>query len=217
MKRILFIFISALFFIQCTTSTSNPDEPFLDNQHRKGGALPIIGKFDPETKTLDENHVIPAFSFMNQDSQIVNPETFSGKVYVADFFFIHCPTICPKVKANMKRIHDKFLKDDRVVLLSHSVDTYHDTIPALKAYSEKLEVQSGKWHFVTGKKAEIYQMADEYNSFAKEDPDAPGGFDHSGYIVLVDKNKHIRAVARGTDNEAVDRFMGDITKLLAEK
>ena len=161
-------------------------------------------------------HQIPGFSFVNQDSTVVTPATFDGKVYVADFFFISCPTICPKVKQQMLRIADRFKNDDRVVLLSHTIDVKHDTIPRLKTYSENLGIGAPKWHFVTGDKNAIYDIADDYFSIAIEDPDAPGGFDHSGRLILVDKNRHVRSFCNGTEPEEVDRFMEDIALLLKE-
>ncbi len=182
----------------------------------ENASLPIIKKLDKETKEMVE-HTIRPFSFINQDSQEVTNATFLGeRVYIADFFFIHCPTICPKVKRNMKNMYDYFEDNDEVAFLSHSIDTRHDTVPALKRYAEALGVETNKWHFVTGEKAEIYEIAEDYNSSALEDPTAPGGFDHSGYIILIDKKGHIRAFARGTDKDDTDRLIVDVEKLLKE-
>lgn len=160
---------------------------------------------------------IPAFSFTNQNGQIIDNQTFKDKIYVADFFFTSCPTICPKVKAQMKRIYDRFANEPRLALLSHTIDPKRDSVGRLKTYSEKLGVKdANRWHFVTGNKDSIYNLARYYNSIAVEDATAPGGFDHSGYIVLVDKKRHIRSIARGTEAEEVDRFMRDIETLLRE-
>ncbi len=187
---------------------------FLDEKPRK---LPILGERDvtPAGDTLYPE--VPAFQFVDQDSQIVNNETFKGKSYVVDFFFIHCPTICPKVKANGLRVYQKFKDDDRLLMLSHSIDTRNDTIAALKNHAEKLGIESKKWHLVTGDHDAIYAIADNYFSVAKEDPSAPGGFDHSGRLILVDKNRHVRSFCDGTDAADVDRFMKDIEKLLQEQ
>jgi len=187
---------------------------FLDEKPRK---LPILGERDvpPAGDTLYPE--VPAFQFVDQDSQIVNNETFKGKSYVVDFFFIHCPTICPKVKANGLRVYQKFKDDDRLLMLSHSIDTRNDTIAALKNHAEKLGIESKKWHLVTGDHDAIYAIADNYFSVAKEDPSAPGGFDHSGRLILVDKNRHVRSFCDGTNAEDVDRFMKDIEILLKEQ
>jgi protein SCO1/2 len=179
--------------------------------------LPILGNRDLSAAGDTIYPAIPDFNFIDQDSQAVTNATFKDKIYVVDFFFIHCPTICPKVKAQAKRVYDKYLDDPRVGLLSHSIDTRNDTVPALKRYAEKLGIRSDKWHLVTGDHDAIYAIADDYFSAAKEDPDAPGGFDHSGRLILVDKNRHVRSFCNGTDPEEVARFMQDIDLLLAEQ
>ena len=194
----------------CTSETASTES----NTNAKGG-LPIIPKIDKETKEPIV-HTIRPFSFVNQDSQVVNNATFKDKIYVADFFFIHCPTICPKVKANMKYMYKELEGMDDVVLLSHSIDTRHDTIPALKEFARKLEIEADRWHLVTGEKSEIYDIAEDYVSSAKEDEYAPGGFDHSGYLVLVDKKGHVRSFARGTEREETKRLLKDIKTLLKE-
>ena len=182
--------------------TGNLDEP-----------LPIIGHRD----VVDGDTVytkIANFEFINQDSQIVTNETFAGKAYVADFFFISCPTICPKQTKQMLRVHDRFKDNDNLLLLAHSIDTKYDTVPRLKAYAENLGVSSEKWHFITGDQEEIFGIADDYYSIALINPDAPGGYDHSGRLILVDKDRHVRSFCDGTDPEAVDRFMNDVERLL---
>ena len=178
--------------------------------------LPILG----ERQLVQGDTVyptIPDFAFVDQDSQMVTNATFAGKIYVADFFFIHCPTICPKVKANGLRIFEKYKNDDRVVLLSHSIDVKNDTVAALKRHADKLGITTARWHLVTGNHDAIYGIADDYFSVATEDPDVPGGFDHSGRLILVDKNRHVRSFCDGTDAKDVDRFMVDIDILLAEQ
>lgn len=187
----------------------------IDPRPASSGPLPILGQAKVvDGKTIQ--HHIRDFEFINQDSQLVNNGTFADKAYVVDFFFISCPTICPKLTKQMLRIHDRFAADGRLMLLSHSIDTRYDTIPRLKAYAENLGVSSDKWHFVTGEKDAIFSITEDYFSVAFEDSDAPGGFDHSGYIVLVDPDGHVRAYANGTDPDSVDDFMHDIERLLAE-
>ena len=177
--------------------------------------LPVLGNKD--VKNGDTIYAkIRDFSFINQDSQIVNNATFENKVYVADFFFTSCPTICPIQTREMLRIYKKFLDNDQILLLSHSIDTKYDTVERLHQYAIKLEVSTKKWHFVTGKKDELTDIAADYMSTVIEDTDAPGGFNHSGYFVLIDKNRHLRSYCNGTDPQDVDKFMLDIEKLLAE-
>jgi len=183
--------------------------------HQHPEQLPVLGQREwVEGDTV--YHQVPDFRFVNQDSQIVTNETFAGKAYVVDFFFTSCPTICPKVKQQMLRIHERFKEDERLVLLSHTIDVKRDTVGRLKEYAQGLGVESDKWHFVTGDKDAIYEIADDYFSIAIEDPDAPGGFDHSGRLILVDENRHIRSFCNGTDPEEVDHFMEDIDRLLQE-
>ncbi|MEI6410404.1 MAG: SCO family protein [Bacteroidota bacterium] len=179
--------------------------------------LPILGVRDVAPNGDTIYHKIPDFKFVDQDSQFVTNATFDGKIYVVDFFFIHCPTICPKVKANGLRIYEKYLNDDRFMLLSHTIDIKHDTVAALKRHADKLGIQSAKWRFVTGDHDAVYGIAEDYLSVAKEDDDAAGGFTHSGRIMLIDKNRHIRSYCDGTDAKDVDRFMKDIDLLLEEQ
>jgi protein SCO1/2 len=161
-------------------------------------------------------HTIPDFVFLGQDSQLVTPATFEGKIYAADFFFISCPTICPKVKQQMLRLYDTFKEEPRLLLLSHSIDVRHDTVPRLKAFSTKLGVDGDKWLFVTGEEDALFGIADQYFSIARRDEDAPGGFDHSGRIILVDQLGRVRSFCDGTDEQSVDLFMRDIRCLLDE-
>ncbi len=177
--------------------------------------LPVIGN-----KTIEGQdtiyHTVGAFEFIDQDSQIITNSTFRNKIYIVDFFFIYCPTICPKVKKQMLRVHDRFKDESELMILSHSIDTRNDTVPRLKAYAESLEINTNQWKLVTGEKDDIMGIADDYFSIAKEDPDAPGGFDHSGRLILIDKKGRVRSFCDGTDPEDVDRFMGDVDKLLKE-
>lgn len=176
-------------------------------------ALPILGQ-EQEIDGKLVRHQIPDFAFINQDSVIVTNETFKDKIYVADFFFTSCPTICPKVKKQMQRIYDRYADNPNLLLLSHTIDVKRDTVGKLREFAANLGVSSSRWHFVTGNHDEIYAIADDYFSITIEDPDAPEGFDHSGRLLLVDKNRHIRAFADGTDEKDVNRLMKDIDKLL---
>ncbi len=211
MKKSIFIIAAllltfSLYYVACTPPTDQAKET----------TLPILGNRDISSSGDTIFHQVPDFSFIDQDSNQITNQTFQGKAYITDFFFIHCPSICPKVKAQMIRIYDKFESNDNLVILSHTLDPKRDTIPALKNYAKKLDIKADRWHLVTGEKDLIYSMADDYFIVAKEDPDAPGGFDHSGRIILVDENRHVRAFAEGTDSESVDKFMTEIDLLLKE-
>jgi protein SCO1/2 len=185
------------------------------NEQKQNGKdeLPILGQ-EKEVNGKMMQHQIPDFAFLNQDSVLVTNETFKDKIYVADFFFTSCPTICPKVKKQMQRIYDNYSDNPSLLLLSHTIDVKRDTVGKLREFAENMGVSSSRWHFVTGDHDKIYEIADDYFSIAIEDPNAPEGFDHSGRLLLIDENRHIRAFADGTDEKEVNRFMKDIDKLL---
>ncbi|MEM8523960.1 MAG: SCO family protein [Bacteroidota bacterium] len=166
---------------------------------------------------IEKPYQIPNFSFINQDSIIINNATFSDQIYVVDFFFTSCPTICPKMTQEMKRLHEHFLDYPEVAFISHTIDVRRDTVGRLKKYAENIGItNTEKWHFVTGDKEDIYEIADKYFNIVIEDSDAPEGFDHSGRFILVDKERHVRAFAEGTNPEEVDRLRADMEKLLKE-
>jgi protein SCO1/2 len=116
----------------------------------------------------------------------------------------------------MLRIYDKYEKNPKIKLVSHTIDPKRDTAEKLKSYASDLGVNTDKWMFLTGDKDALLDIANEYFVAALEDPEAPGGFDHSGKIILVDTERHVRSFGEGTDAEDVDRLMKDIDKLLRE-
>ncbi len=186
------------------------------DQQKSSGRLPFLGNtIYEENDTI--YHTIQDFQLVDQDSSIVTNETFANQVYVADFFFTSCPTICPKMKAQMLRVYEKFEDNDQVAILSHTIDPTYDTVALLKDYADRLGVRSDKWKFVTGDQDYIYDLAEQsYISLADEDGDAPGGFVHSGAFLLVDKDRRIRGFYDGTVPEQVDVLLYDIDKLLNE-
>ena len=178
--------------------------------------LPILG----EREVVDGDtiyHTAPNFNFINQDSVNISPSLFDNRPYIVDYFFTTCPTICPRVKAEEIRVFDHFEKNPELGFLSVSIDAGKDRVYRLKEYAEKLGVGTPRWHFVTGDEDHIYDIANDFFHIAQKDPDAPGGFDHDGRLILIDKNDHIRAFCDGTDGEQVDRFIKDVEKLLREK
>ncbi|MBT8220892.1 MAG: SCO family protein [Bacteroidia bacterium] len=178
--------------------------------------LPILGIHDIQGTDTTYHH-IPDFRFMNQDSQWITNQTYEDKLYIAEFFFTSCPTICPKVKQQLMRVDERFKDDDRVMILSHTIDFRRDSIPRLKNYADKLSIQAPKWSLVYGPQEEIYTIDSAYLSVALVSEDAPGGYDHSGLLVMVDKNRHVRSYCYGTEEDDVDRFILDIDKLLREE
>jgi protein SCO1/2 len=184
--------------------------------------LPILGRTDyveVNDKVDTVYHSIPDYSFVDQDSMEVTPKTFENKVYVADFFFGTCPTICPLMKAQLIRVYDRFNSNPEFGILSHTIDPDHDTVAYLKNYSERIGITNNDvWHFVTGVKEEIYELgtAAGYMVPIGEDNSAPGGYIHSGAFILVDKDRRIRGFYDGTKANEVDILMNDIDKLLNE-
>ena len=177
--------------------------------------LPIIGHLDIENGDTTY-HKIPPSRFTSQDKVEIDNYSLANNLYISDFFFMSCPSICPKVKKQMLRIYDRYENQDIVKLVSHTIDPKRDTPDRLKQYANNLNVDSNKWLFLTGDQDEILDIADAYFVTAMEDDNAPGGFDHSGKILLVDTKGHIRAFADGTDPKSVDDFFDDIDRLLYE-
>ncbi len=179
--------------------------------------LPILGKpVYSESDTIFPT--ISNFSFVDQDSQIVTNQTFVNKIYVTNFIFLSCPTICPKMTAEMHNVYIAFETDERVALISHTIDPEHDSIPKLYNYAKNLGIRNSKWHFVTGNQDSIRNLAESsYFSSAFPDSTAPGGFTHSGGLLLIDKKRHIRGVYDGTNPEETNRLIKDIKTLLKEQ
>lgn len=179
------------------------------------GPLPILGNRDiVDGDTI--YHTVPVFSFTNQYGETVTPETFAGEAYIVDYFFTSCPAICPKVKQQQLRLYDEYKHHPKLSFLSVSIDTKYDTVERLADFAKRLEIDKGNWHFVTGDKDMIYDNAIGFFHVAMENEEAPGGYDHDGKLVLIDKNRNIRGFCDGLIPEDVDRFFGDIENLLNE-
>ncbi len=195
---------------------------FLSSCNSKPGKLPVLGNKEATVKTVNGKkimdtlyHQIPDFEFINQDSVKITQKDYEGKIYVADFFFTTCPTICPKMKTQMLRIYEKFKDNPKVGILSHSIDPRHDTPAVLREFMNNLGIKSKTWQMVTGDKAKIYEIGQKsYMVSATDDPSEPGGIVHSGAFILVDKNRHIRGIYDGTVPEKVDKLMEDMEDLL---
>lgn len=161
---------------------------------------------------------ISDFSFLNQDSVIVTNKDFDGKIYVADFFFTSCPTICPIMHRNLLKVYEKYKGNQDVMLLSHTIDYRYDIPSRLKAYRSKLGADGKQWQFVWGAKDIVYRMAEkDYLVSVNEDKASPGGYVHQGYLVLIDKHRRVRGAYDGTKTDQVDQLMNDMDILLKEK
>lgn len=175
--------------------------------------LPIFGQREV-VGTDTVYHTIAPFSFVDQDSTEITNTTFKDKIYVADFFFTSCRTICPIMKSQMFRVYEVIKDMPDVLLLSHTIDPEYDTVALLHDFAERLEVESKNWHFVTGVKDSIYKIAQtSYFATAMEDKSEPDGFIHSGAFLLIDKVGRIRGKYDGTKEEDVNRLIVDIKRL----
>ena len=172
---------------------------------------------DGKTTTDSIDYVLPTFQFTDQDGHQVDSTTIQGKIFVADFFFTSCPSICPKMMKEMDDVYTKYKSNKNVVILSYSIDPVRDSVPRLKNYERKIGFESSQWHLLTGNKDSIYNLADKFLVSAAEDPDAPGGHIHSGNFILVDKHRRIRGYYNGVDDASVQKLMDDMDILLKEK
>mgnify|MGYP002631678456 FL=1 len=186
--------------------------------------LPFITYTDVNGEV--QNRKAPEFSFADQDGNTITNKDLEGKIYLVDFFFTSCPSICPIMTANLMKIQDRFAHYDNFMILSHTVDPARDTPEKLKEYADNRNIDSKNWHFLTGEKDSLYAVAYEYLSSAMEDSLAPGGFLHTEYFVLVDKegilrsreddNGNIIGVYDGTDGHQMRDLIDDIKVLIAE-
>lgn len=190
---------------------------FFSCQNKEKERLRILGPRELSATGDTIYFQVPNFHFLDQDSNWISWESVKGKIVVADFFFTSCPTICPKMKRSMKQIYDAFPGDTSIVFLSYSIDPAHDSVPVLKAYAEGLGVETIRWHFLTGSKDSIYYLAlNGYMVAVQEDPQAPGGYVHSGLFILLDPQHRIRGYYDGTNPDEIQRLIADIKRLKKE-
>ena len=187
--------------------------------------LPILGERDVEYKMVDGKevadtiyHVVPEFEYINQDSVWVESSQLKNKVWVADFFFTHCPTICPPMTSQMKRLNDE-TQDlaSKVQFLSFSIDPKRDSPTRLREYIKLFEIKGKNWHFFTGDEEETHLLAKEFFNGAERDEEADGGFGHTDYFALVDTKGHVRGIYQGTNPAQVDSLQKDLRKLLKDE
>lgn len=185
-------------------------------EQKKDQRLPILGRHDIQNGDTTF-HTVPDFNLVDQKGRKVSKQSMEGKIFLVDDFFTSCPTICPKVKQQELRIYDRFREDSILHFLSISIDHRRDSVPVLLDYANKLGIENDRWHLTTGDKNHIYDIVEGFFLIALEAEDAPGGFDHSGALILVDDQFRIRAVCSdGTDKETVDAFMPKIQQLIDE-
>ncbi|HTH82144.1 MAG TPA: SCO family protein [Mucilaginibacter sp.] len=184
--------------------------------------LPIYGNRSTATKTINGQtevdtvyQTIPPFKFINQYGDSVSNKNVSNSIYVADFFFTTCPSICPIMQRNMLTVYDAFKADPNFNILSYTIDPKHDSVNVLKKYADKLGVTGKSWLFLQGKKEETYQLATNY-LVSKPQEDAKQQYIHDGLFILVDKQQRIRGSYDGTDPKQVNQLIEDIKTLKTE-
>lgn len=179
--------------------------------------LPHLGESDVTAAGDTIWPTVPDFRVRNQDSTLVRPATFAGQVYIADFFFTTCPTICPGMQRQLLRVYAHYKGDKRLAFLSYTIDPDHDSVSVLRTYARRLGVPTAQqWHFATAPRDTIFTLARQYLVSAQRDPSAPGGAVHSGSFVLVDAQRHIRGIYDGTNPQETERLLRDLPLLLAE-
>ncbi len=202
---------------------------FFEQPEKPIRKLPIINPgMDVNRKLMDssmfhvyKNHIISDFKLLNQEGESITQNSFDGKIYIANFFFTTCPTICPKMTKQMKRVYAKFKDNNEVALISHTVLPDRDSVPVLKAYAQRFEVEAPKWNFVTGDKQEIYNLARKSYCVVelakKGEGDIGSDFIHTENVALIDKKRRIRGYYDGTSLDEMNRLIKDIELLLDEK
>ena len=178
-----------------------------------------------------EGHKIPEFIFINQNNEVVVNDSLNGNIYIANFFFTSCPTICPVMTKNMAYVQSKLSVYPNIKFISHTVDPANDTPERMLSYVKKMSAKNiiidlNNWHFLTGEKDELYEIAKSYFVNVSPDSLAPGGFLHSEYFVLIDKEGRVRSgidqhnnvvgVYDGTNDVQMKDLINDVKVLLAE-
>lgn len=178
--------------------------------------LPFIGPVDINEKGDTSYHVIPSFSFINQDDKRISNKDVDGKIYVASFFFARCPEICPKMNDQLERVQRAFKGVDDFKILSHTVNPENDSVSVLHDYAKTHEADNNQWWFLTGNKDSIYSIArDGYLVIAAQGKTADDFF-HSQNLILIDKEKHIRGIYDGLEPAEVDTLIDEIKVLFLE-
>lgn len=186
--------------------------------------LPIFNPSDINPELVDSTvqyiskyHTIADFSFTNQNGKTVTEKDYEGKIYVADFFFTTCTSICPKMTANLFDVQEAIKDNPKVMLLSHTVFPENDNVAVLKAYAKKYNIDDKKWNLVTGDKKEIYTMARKsYLAVKQGKPEELYDMVHTENLVLVDTKRRVRGFYDGTKKEDIQKLIEDITFLSKE-
>jgi protein SCO1 len=185
---------------------------FYKVSHEQTASLPVLG---------NPGHHVAPFSFVDQEGKTITNSDVKGKVYVVEYFFSTCKGICPRMNEDMTHVYQAFKGNNNVLILSHTVDPKHDTVPALKEYSLRFDADPKQWLFLTGDKKELYDMA-RYSYLISAQDDTTGvsidkDFIHDNHYVLVDGDGRVRGFYDGLKMDEVNKLIADINTLLKEK
>ncbi len=179
--------------------------------------LPVYGEKTVNAEKDTVYHTVRPFSLVNQHGEPVTEQTVKNKIYVANFFFATCQSICPAMSTNLVDVQKAFETDDSLLILSHSVNPLHDTVAVLSDYAGTYHAIKNKWHLLTGDKKQIYDLAKiSYLVNAIEDDGTPEGFLHSELLLLIDTKGRLRGMYDGTDKAQVQKLIEDIKLLKKE-
>lgn len=212
--RIYWLFLLLSFGWVSSCTDENQDTP--DGENKEKDYLPIYGEKD-FIQGIDKDtlyHTVSYWSFVNQDSNVIQKSDYLGKPYVAYFFFSNCPQICPKINSNMKYFQEQ-TQDLDFNVIAHTVDPERDSVERLKFYGDEYGFDYSNYNFVTGNKQTIYELG--INSYLvpnQEDALAPGGFLHSEKLILIDSKGRIRGYYEGTEIKEVDHLIADLKLLI---
>ncbi len=209
MMRLSICIFSIALFVSCNTEHKTVSKQL----------LPILG--EKKLAGVDAKdtiyHTIQSFTFINQYNETISEQATHNKIYVADFFFATCQSICPQMSSQLIHVQNAFKTDCNFLILSHTVNPMHDSVEVLNGYAQSYGAIKNKWHFLTGDKKAIYDAARySYLINALQDDGTPEGFLHSELFILIDKKKRIRGFYDGTDSVSVVKLISDI-KLLKQE
>jgi protein SCO1/2 len=188
----------------------------LTRGHNKFDRLPFFGPFEISASGDTIYHSIPPFEFVNQKGKKISSKDVDGKIFVANFFFATCPTICPKMNNQVYRIQEEFKNNDNIRILSFTVDPESDSVEALAAYAGKMNANDSVWWFLTGNKDSIYALAREGFFVPAAIGEKENDFFHSQNLILVDREKRMRGIYDGLEKAEVDTLIDEIKVLLKE-
>lgn len=210
MNKLLTVICAALLLSACKSNSNTAKK------------LPIYGERQPVIKTVNGQqvtdtvyHTVPPFKFVNQYGDSITDKSLDGKIYVADFFFVSCPSICPIMHRNMLPVYNEFKDADDFSIISHTIDPTHDTVPVLKKYADALGISGNKWWLLQAERDYTYNLSKSYLVTTPKE-DEKEKFIHDGYFILVDKQKRIRGTYDGTDEKQVKQLVADIKVLRAD-